>query len=106
MDARQLSKRKPPHQLPRPRLRPRSVDGRDRAISADVDTRRILRGNRGNRSGPSPSKRRRRLRKEEAVENVLELGAHLEVKPPFLAHPEVAAEAHRFGRLPLPAVVV
>src|SRR6202044_2139693 len=44
-------------------------------------------------------------RKKQPVEDVLEFGAEEEIEPAFPAEPEIPAEAHRLGGLPLPAVV-
>src|SRR5579871_192177 len=46
----------------------------------------------------------RRHRQERTVEDVLEFHPHLQVSPLF--DPEGSCEAHRFGRLPLPAEVI
>src|SRR5579863_6896294 len=103
--------REPSNHLTRPRDCPRSPDGRDGAIPACIHASR-----RSNLRGRTDQSCRLEIRsalpahgrrgEEVAVKDVLEFAADLEVVPAFHTHPEVPAEAHRFGRLPLPADVV
>src|SRR5580698_3780633 len=102
------SERKSSHELAGPGLSPGSHNGVDVSIATGQHsaTRRQRAVNccwRPARGEPLVTCLGRR--KEQPVEDVLEFGAEEEIVPAFLAEPEIPAETHRLGGLPLPAVV-
>ena len=99
--------------LPGPRIGreagQRGIGGVDVAVAAGVGAARFRRNRaKGDRPGErvAPLVAGSGRRKEDPVEDVLELHPELRVEPVFPTDGEVPREAYRFGGLPLPAVVI
>ncbi len=105
------SETEPRYDLPRPRLSRASIEGIHESVTLRQRAQAVSDGGSGrihaaDSEGARAGLHANRVRKKQAIKHVLEFRADLKIDVPFAMDDKFPADAQRFRRLPLPAIVV